>query len=161
MLWANMRGRVGDGRLQSRLVVDGADARQRHAAGGEQVPGGDLDHVDAAQLADVLPAGDDRAHPRGAALHQTAPACAEISVPASGAPRQSTTAKAVTAMPASCRYASVNTRLSSPQAPTTQLNCCWFLSDVRWARAAGQEVFQQHGGAADQQAGLGSRPGRG
>ena len=51
------------------LGIDRLDAGQAHAAAGEQIPGGHLDDVDAAQLPDVPPAGDDRPHLGGAALH--------------------------------------------------------------------------------------------
>ena len=51
------------------LGLDGLDADKRHTPGGEKIPRGDLQHIDAAQLADVAPTGNDRAHLCGAALH--------------------------------------------------------------------------------------------
>ena len=61
---------------------------------------------------------------------------------------------AVTAMPASCRYASVNTRLISPQAPKIQLNCCWFLSDVRWEALPARKFFSSTVGRLTSRLGL-------
>ena len=52
------------------VFLDRADAAQPHAAAGEKIPRRDLDHIDAAELADVAPAGHDRADLGGAALHQ-------------------------------------------------------------------------------------------
>ena len=58
---------------------------------------------------------------------------ADISVPASGAARQNRLVMAVAAVAALLDVMSVNRKAARPQPPSSQTNCCWFLSLVPWA----------------------------
>ena len=61
-------GRVDDGGVDM-LRLDGLDTGERNAPDREEVTRCDLNDIDAPELANVAPAGDDRAHLRGTALH--------------------------------------------------------------------------------------------
>ena len=122
-------GRVDDGGVDM-LGLDRLYARQRDAPCREKVTRRDLDNIDAAQLADVAPAGDDRAHLGSAALHHAGRQSREQRTGQRGCQAKYT-------RHGRGRRGRVlggnNREKERRRAAGTQANCCWFLSLVPWA----------------------------